>query len=166
MLGLYCTTAPAADTATGRAGPDIARILALAPEVEALVARTKPAGWASRYACLYYALAGRRLLAQHGIAAELMTGAVIYAPGTPHRHRIRPHAWLETGTHLIDFATLPRRGEVTVIPLDRVARRGRDVRPGITRGLALLRPRDPDHLHYLARHCARFKSGARERDTE
>jgi hypothetical protein len=161
LLVLCCMVARAADTAPGLPGTDIALIHALAPEVEALVERTKPASWVARYACLYYALAGRRLLAQHGIAAKLVTGAVIYDPRTPRRHSIRPHAWLETGSYLIDYATLPRLGVVKVIPLDRAVRRARDVRPGITRVLAPQRPRDPDHLRYLARHSARFEQSAR-----
>ena len=145
---------------------DIALIHALEPEIESLVERTRPASWETRHACLYYALAGRYLLGRYGIASNLVTGAVIYAPRTQQRHSICPHAWLETASHLIDFATLPRLGWATVIPLDRVAHRVSDIRPGYTQVLAVPRPPDPDHLRYIARHTARFGHAVRSLVTD
>lgn len=124
--------------------------------------RTKPPDWEARHACLYYALSGQYLLARAGIEATLVTGQVSFAPDTPRRHRICPHAWLETPDYLIDYAILPRRGEVAVIPQRWVAHDLRDVHPGSTAVLALPRPRDPDHLRYLARHRARFARILRE----
>jgi hypothetical protein len=122
-----------------------------------MVADTKPFSWPMKRACLYYAFAGQRLLAQRGVVASLWVGTVIYAPGTPAAYRITPHAWLETATDYIDFSTLPRWGKVTVIPHELVASEQSDVHPGFTRVLVLRSPENPHLLHYLTSHHARFE---------
>lgn len=132
-------------------------VRSLAPAVEQMVVRTKPAEWEMCRACLYYAFAGRTLLARHGIMASLRIGAVIYAPGTEAAHGISPHAWLETPSHFIDYSTLPRWGEVSIIPRARVAHTPEAVQPGVSRVLTRLRPADPDLLGYLSSHGGRFE---------
>jgi hypothetical protein len=128
----------------------------LAEEVEELVAHSKPAGWEMRRSCLYYALAGQYLLARNGIDAILWTGAVVYHPETRARHPISPHAWLETASHFIDYSTLPRWGEVTVIPREQTATEKTGVHAGITRVLLFHRPGDSALIEYLDTHRARF----------
>jgi hypothetical protein len=148
--------AAAADGAVPGAGADSGTVTFLAPEVERLVERTKPDDWALRRACLYYAFAGQHLLAQHGIAASVWVGAVVYDPGTAASHQIWPHAWLETATDFIDYSALPRWGTVKVIPRRLVARSPAEVRPGRTRVLALRRIEDLDLVAYLRFHRERF----------
>ena len=155
-LGLLCQSVAFADTA-----PDDTRWLqetvnALALDIEILAAHTRPAEWELVRSCIYYALAGQYLLARHGVATRLESGAVIYDPHTPMRHGIDPHIWLESPTHLIDCATLPRWGEISVIPLSLVARHPAEVMPGVTRVLIVDRYRDPVYLAYLAGHRDRF----------
>lgn len=146
----------AADGATAQVGTYVTTVASLAPKVERLVERTKPADWALRRACLYYAFAGQYLLAGQGIAASLWIGAVAYDPGTAISHQIWPHAWLETATHFIDYSALPRWGTVKVIPRALVARGPAEVRPGSTRVLAVQRSVDSDLGAYLAFHRERF----------
>ena len=130
---------------------------ALALEVETLAARTRPPHWPMRRSCLYYALAGKVVLDRHGIETTIRFGAVDYLPGTRKNHPIDPHAWLETDTHFIDYATLPRLGLVTQIPRDRVVTDPANVRPGETQVLAL--PAEPDRALavYLRHHARRFR---------
>jgi hypothetical protein len=132
-------------------------VRSLGSAVEQMAARTKPAHWEMRRACLYYALAGQALLARRGIATSLRVGAVIYAPGTAAAHGISPHAWLETPSLFIDYSTLPRWGEVSVIPRARVAPAPAAVEPGVTGVLTRLRPADADLRGYLSAHRARFR---------
>jgi hypothetical protein len=153
---LAIPSAAAADGAASWTGPSASTVTSLASEVERLVQLSKPADWDLRRACLYYAFAGQHLLWQRGIAASIWIGAVIYDPGTPTSHKIWPHAWLETATHYIDYSALPRWGQVKIIPLHLVARSPLEVRPGITRVLALRRMEDLDVAVYLATHRARF----------
>lgn len=136
-------------------------ISALGREVESVAARTRPPHWPMKRSCLYYALAGRAILARHGINATLRVGAVDYFPGTPWEHPIDPHAWLETETHFIDYATLPRCGQVSLIPRDRVANQPEAVRPGVTQVLTL--PSEPDRAltTYLRHHARRFRQWLR-----
>ena len=128
----------------------------LAPQIELLAAQTRPPDWQLLRSCLYYALAGQHLLARQGIETRLESGAIQYHPYTPARHGIDPHVWLETRTHLIDCATLPRWGEVTVIPRSRVAMHREEVIPGVTRVLVVERYRDPEQLAHITAHRARF----------
>jgi len=139
-----------------QAGTDVNGIASLAFAVERLVERSKPAEWALRRSCLYYAFAGQHLLARQGISASLWVGAVVYDPGTAASHQIWPHAWLETATHFIDFSALPRWGTVKVIPRHLVAWGPWEVRPGTTRVLALPRVEDLQVVAYLAFHRQRF----------
>ena len=155
--------APALPMAPPRAMPmpeqiwiDLLRSHAAA--VEQMVARTKPQDWKMRHACLYYAFAAQTLLARDGIATSLRVGAVIYRPGTATAHGISPHAWLETPGYFIDYSTLPRWGEVSLIPRQRVAAAPAEVEPGVTAVLTRLRPADADLRRYLAAHRMRFQS--------
>ena len=154
--GLAIPASAAADDAIGRTGAAASTVTSLASDVERLVERTKPNDWALRRACLYYAFAGQHLLAQQGIPASVWVGAVVYAPGTAASHQIWPHAWLETATHFIDYAALPRWGAVKFIPRHLVARTPAEVRPGRTRVLALRRIEDLDLVTYLTFHRERF----------
>jgi len=129
----------------------------LAPEVERLVERSKPEDWQIRRACLYYALAGQRLLAESSISADLRVGAVLYAPASPHHHSIHPHFWLETPTHLIDFSTLPRWGHVSLIPLPLVARAPWEIRPGFTSIAVAPIACETECRDFLSMHRRRFQ---------
>lgn len=129
----------------------------LAPAIEALTERTTPFDWELLHACVYYALAGQYILAHQGIPTRLKGGAVLYNPYTPLHHDIKPHAWLETDTHVIDCAALPRWGYIAVIPLQQVARNPASVIPWMTRLLILEDRDDPQFLDYVARHRARFE---------
>jgi hypothetical protein len=153
---LAVSAGAAAEGEGARADTDANGIASLASAVEALVERSKPAEWALRRSCLYYAFAGQDLLARRGISASVWVGAVVYDPGTAASHQIWPHAWLETATHFIDFSALPRWGTVKVIPRHLVARRPWEVRPGTTRALALPRVEDAQLVAYLALHRERF----------
>jgi hypothetical protein len=135
----------------------VQRAASLAPQVEWVVARTKPLHWECRRACLYYALAGQHLLARQGIPAALRFGSVVYGPGAPAAHTIDPHAWLETPTGLVDYATLPRWGVVTVIPHELVATTPWEVQPGVTRVLTQRWPSDAALRGYLSTHRSRFE---------
>jgi hypothetical protein len=130
----------------------------LAPEIDALVETSKPVLWPKRRACLYYALAGQRLLARHGIAAAIRTGTVVYSPLTTARHSIHPHFWLETPTHFIDFSTFPRWGKASVAPLDRIARHRRELLPGIALILAAPMPCNLQCETFVGRHRLSFES--------
>lgn len=141
---------------------DSAFIRALGPGIETLVARTKPAGWTFEHSCLYYALAGQYLLARHGISSRLHVGTVIYEPYTPYQHRISPHAWLETATYLVDYASLPRRGETSVIPLPLVTHQMGEIKPAITRVLAVRRQPDAQLERYIEKHHACFERALRD----
>jgi hypothetical protein len=129
----------------------------LAPAIEALTERTTPSDWELLHACLYYALAGQYILARRGIITRLKGGAVLYYPDTPLHHDIKPHVWLETGTHFIDCSALQRWGYIAVIPLQQVARNPASVIPWMTRLLILEERNDPEFLDYVARHRARFE---------
>jgi hypothetical protein len=148
-------------TGLGQAFASTRRLIALmdtlAPEIEVLAARTMPAGWQLLHACLYYALAGQYLLARRGILTRLEGGAVLYYPDTPLQHRIKPHVWLETDTHVIDCSALPRWGYIAVIPLQQIARHPEQVIPGVTPLLILEQRHDPQFLEYIASHRARFE---------
>jgi hypothetical protein len=149
-------------TAAGRPTTAYTRYLTalmnhLAPAIEALTERTTPANWELLHACLYYALAGQYILACRGIPARLKGGAVLYYPDTPLRHDIKPHVWLETGTHFIDCSALPRWGYIAVIPLQQVTRNLASDIPEMTRLLILEERNDPEFLDYVARHRARFE---------
>lgn len=141
---------------TSTASPlEVAR--ALADQVESIAAGTRPRNWPLRHACLYYALAGQALLARYGIASELRIGNIDYRPGTGLHHPISPHVWLETETHFIDYAALPRWGRVEVIPRALVAETSGQVRPGATPVLAApLRP-DAALAQFLRHHERRFR---------
>ena len=153
---LWVVSPPAGSAGTPDADPAVGRIIAVAADVEQTAARTRPMSWPLRRACLYYALAGQYLLARQGIEARPRLGAVVYDPGTPAAHRISPHAWLETPTLFVDYATLPRRGRVTVLTLDHVAADAGDVIPGRTRVLAVAESGNPSLRAYFAVHRARF----------
>lgn len=133
-----------------------AAVRAIGPAVERLAARTKPLHWERRHACLYYALAGQRLLAGQGIRSTLYFGDVLYAPGTRACHAIRPHAWLQTAGYFIDYATLPRSGEVTVLAAARVAHSPTEVEPGRTAVLAVPQRTSPRLEAFLRYHAKRF----------
>jgi hypothetical protein len=133
----------------------------MAPAVERLAARTKPVEWPLLRACLYYALAGQRLLAARGIPTVLNRGRLIYAPGTPACHPIHPHVWLESPGHLIDFSTLPRWGRPTVLSLSRTALPGSALsEPPLA--VRLPQPCDAECLEGFLRHRQRFLSRAAE----
>jgi len=151
-------------TATVRAAPvpsdptpPTSIIDALSAEVDATVARTRPPYWPMKRACLYYAIAGQALLAEHGIPARLRVGRVVYWPGTASAHPITPHAWLETTTDFVDFAMLPRRGQTSVIPLQQVATSPSAVVPGPTRVLAIAAEIDAPLGLYLRHHYRLFQ---------
>lgn len=133
----------------------------LADEVEWIAARTRPPHWPLKRSCLYYALAGRALLAHYGIDARLRVGAVDYCPGTASHHAIEPHAWLQTDTYFIDYATLPRCGQATRLPRNRVATDPMDVRPGVTRVLVLADAPTRALMFYLRHHSDRFSHSFR-----
>ena len=135
----------------------------LAPAIETLTERTTPTDWALLHACLYYALAGQYILARHGIGTHLKGGAVLYFPATPRHHAIRPHVWLETGSHFIDCSALLRWGYIAVIPLSRVARYRAAVIPGITRVLILEERNDIEFRDYVAEHRTRFERAMLEK---
>jgi hypothetical protein len=160
-LGLLFHSAIAADEGVGYTRWLQNTVNVLAPQIESLAAQTRPPDWKLLHSCLYYALAGQYLLARHGIESRLESGAIQYNPATPARHGIDPHVWLETRTHLIDCATLPRWGEVTVIPRARVATHRDEVVPGVTRALVVERYRDPEQLARISGHRARFGESLR-----
>ena len=145
-LGLLCQSGASADTAPGYTRWLQDTVNALALDIEILAAHTRPAEWELQHSCIYYALAGQYLLARQGVATRLEAGAIQYDP----------HIWLESPTHLIDCATLPRRGEISVIPLSFVAQHPAEVIPGVTRALIVDRYGDPAYLAYLAGHRDRF----------
>jgi len=132
------------------------RLAAVAGEVEDTAARTRPSNWPLRRACLYYALAGQYVLARQGIPSSLRLGTVVYGPGGPSAHRISPHAWLETATHFVDYATLPRWGRPTIVSRQQVATAIAQVEPGRTAVLALTEPIAGPMRGYLAVHRARL----------
>lgn len=131
-------------------------VYALAAAVEALAATTRPQHWPMKRACLYYALAGQALLAQQGIPAMLRVGQVEYRPGTPAAYPIAPHAWLETGSYVIDYAMLPRSGRVAVIPINLVATDSSNILPGVTMLLTTPDRRNKPLGLYLNHHYRRF----------
>lgn len=133
-----------------------AAIRAIGPAVERLAARTKPLHWECKRACLYYALAGQRLLAAQGIRSTLYFGDALYAPGTRACHSISPHAWLQTAGYFIDYATLPRSGAVTVLAAERVAHSPAEVEPGRTAVLAVPERPSPRLEAFLRYHDKRF----------
>ena len=145
-----------ADVDDPASGASTRAVTSLAGQVEELVAHSKPAAWEMRRSCLYYALAGPYRVARNGRDAILWTGAVVYDPRTRARHPISPHAWLETASHFIDYSTLPRWGEVTVIPREQTATETTSVHAGITRVLLFHRPGDSALIDYLDTHRARF----------
>jgi hypothetical protein len=155
VLALLAVAMPAASQAEPAAPTSI--IQGLSDAVAAAAAATRPRHWPLRHACLYYALAGQALLARHGIAATLRVGRVVYRPGTPGAHPIAPHVWLDTGSHLVDYAMLPRRGEVAIVPADLVARRPSQVVPGVTRVLTSTADHDERLGRYLRHHYQRFR---------
>jgi hypothetical protein len=155
VLALLAVAMPAASQAEPAAPTSI--IQGLSDAVAATAAATRPRHWPLRHACLYYALAGQALLARHGIAATLRVGRVVYRPGTPGAHPIAPHVWLDTGSHLVDYAMLPRRGEVAIVPADLVARRPSQVVPGVTRVLTSTADHDERLGRYLRHHYQRFR---------
>jgi hypothetical protein len=141
-------------------------VRALAPAVEAAAAETRPRHWPLKRACLYYAIAGQALLARQGIPARLRIGQVVYQPGTRRAHAIRPHAWLEVGPYFVDYAAIPRWGDVAVIPADMVAVGPLQVQPGVSRVLAIGTVADAPLVHYLRHHfrCFRLRwTGAQSR---
>ena len=129
----------------------------LAPAIEAITERVMPIDWKLLHACLYYALSGQYILARMGIPTRLKGGAVLYCPDTPVYHRIKPHVWLETGTHFIDCSALPRWSYIAVIPQRQVARNPASVIPGMTRVLILEDRDDREFMDYVARHRTRFE---------
>lgn len=139
-------------------------VVSLGDRVEAMVAKTRPLEWPELHACLYYALAGQRLLAEAGISTRLVQGTVVYGPYIAGQHKINPHIWLETATHIIDYATLPRWGEVSVIPRSLAARNARAVTPGLTRILAWPRPRSAPEQRFIMMHRARFEQALKRGD--
>lgn len=147
-----------AAAATPRGEVEIGQIVeSLGEAVEDLAAGARPLEWPRLYSCLYYALAGQHLLAGEGIPTRLVLGTVVYGPYIAGQHGINPHIWLETATHLIDYATLPRWGEVSVIPMERVARSAREVTPGLTRILILPRRASPQERHFITIHRSQFE---------
>lgn len=130
----------------------------LAPEVEALTQRAIPTGWQLLHGCLYYALAGQYLLARYGIDTQLKGGTVVYFPTSPLHHRIKPHVWLETVSHYIDFSALPRWGYTVVLPMRAVAHDSASILPGLTEVLILEERNDPQFSSYVSRHRARFEN--------
>lgn len=129
----------------------------LAPEVQALTERAIPPGWQLLHGCLYYALAGQYLLARYGISTRLKGGTVVYFPTSPRHHRIKPHVWLETASHYIDFSALPRWGYVVVLPLRTVARNSASIQSGLTEVLILEECNDAEFEDYVSWHRARFE---------
>jgi hypothetical protein len=158
LLSLVRTGASQASATTRQL---IALMDTLAPEIELLAARTIPANWQLLHACLYYALAGQYFLARRGTLTRLEGGAVLYYPDTPLQHRIKPHVWLETDTHVIDCSVLPRWGYIAVFPLQQVAHNPEQVIPGVTRLLILEQRNDPQFLDYVASHRTRFERALR-----
>lgn len=156
LLTLLALIGPAKAGWEGRTG-EKQLVDALAAEVESMAAQTRPPHWPLKRSCLYYALAGQVLLAQHGVKAVLRVGAVDYFPGTPLAHPIDPHVWLETDTYFIDYATLPRCGRVTHIPRDRLATAPEEVRPGMTSVLGVGAEPDRALTLYLRHHALRFR---------
>jgi len=150
---------PAWDVATAeRNTAELREIVeSLGEAVETLAAETRPLEWPRLHSCLYYALAGQHLLAGEGIPSRLVLGTVVYGPYITGQHGINPHIWLETATHLIDYATLPRWGEVSVIPLSLVARSTREVTPGLTRIAVLPRPGSLQERRFITMHRSRFE---------
>jgi hypothetical protein len=157
LAGIFLSVVTHAGVVPGTPPQVVQRIQSLAADAEEIVSRTKPAAWQNMHSCLYYAFAGQYLLANRGIAARLVVGTVLYNPFTPYHHGIRPHAWLETDTYLVDFSTLPRWGYISIIPLSAVARRVSEIKPWTTRVLTLIGKRDPEVDRYLATHRQRFK---------
>lgn len=149
------TVCPAADPS--EPAPPTSIIDALSAEVDATVASTRPPHWPMKRACLYYAIAGQTLLAEHGIPARLRVGRVVYRPGTAAAHPIAPHAWLETATDFVDYAMLPRGGQTAVIPLRQVATTPSAVVPGVTRVLAITAEVDASLGLYLRHHYRLFQ---------
>jgi hypothetical protein len=154
-LGTLCQSGAAAND------PLRETLDALTPEIETLAANSRPADWALLRSCLYYALAGQYLLAREGVATRLESGAVMYNPSSARRHGIDPHVWLESRTHFIDCATLPRWGVVTLVPRSLVAEHPGDVIPGVTRVLVVARYRDRQQRAFLDAHRARFDDALR-----
>ncbi len=109
----------------------------LGEAVETLAAETRPLEWPRLHSCLL--------------------GTVVYGPYITGQHGINPHIWLETATHLIDYATLPRWGEVSVIPVELVARSTREVTPGLTRIAVLPRPGSLQERRFITMHRSRFE---------
>nr|WP_200347906.1 lasso peptide biosynthesis B2 protein [Halochromatium glycolicum] len=153
--------APAVTTVPSDTSLPTDTIQALSVAVEAMAASTRPRYWPLKRACLYYALAGQVLLAEQGISAQLRVGRVVYHPGTARAHAIAPHVWLETATHFIDYATLPRWGQVTIIPRDRVAVVPAEVVPGGSRVLAARAEVDDGLRLYLNHHNRQFQGRLR-----
>jgi hypothetical protein len=153
-LGGVSICAAAASPADPAQQTDV--IDALSAAVDATVSATRPPLWPMKRACLYYAIAGQALLAEHGIPARLRLGRVVYWPGTAWRHPIVPHAWLETSTYFIDYAMLPRCGRTAVIPLQRVATSPPAVVAGVTPVLAIAAEIDAPMAQYLNHHRRRF----------
>jgi hypothetical protein len=131
-------------------------IQSLREAVAAAAAATRPRHWPLRHACLYYAMAGQTLLARHGIPATLRVGRVVYRPGSPTAHPINPHVWLDTGTHFVDYALLPRCNEVAVVPAGLVATHPAQVVPGVTPVLAITTDHEASMELYLRHHYRRF----------
>jgi hypothetical protein len=154
VLALLAVAMPAASRAQPATSTSI--IEGLSEAVAAAAAATRPRHWPLRHACLYYALAGQALLARQGIAATLRVGRVVYRPGTPGAHPIAPHVWLDTGTHLVDYAMLPRRGEVAIVPKWRIATHPSQVVPGVTPVLVLAAHDDQALGLFLRHHHRRF----------
>ena len=96
-----------------------------------------------------------------GMATRLESGAVMYNPSSALRHGIDPHVWLESRTHFIDCATLPRWGVVTLVPRTLVAEHPADVIPGVTRVFVVARYRDRQQREFLDAHRARFADALR-----
>ncbi|WP_295882952.1 lasso peptide biosynthesis protein [uncultured Thiohalocapsa sp.] len=140
--------------------PAASLVVSLAPAVEDQVALTRPQHWPMKRACLYYALAGQALLAEHGIPARLRVGRVVYRPGSDAAHAIAPHVWLETPAAFIDYATLPRWGRVSVIPRALVAAAPAQVVAGRTPVLAVAAPADAALVRWLSHHARRFQTRA------
>ncbi len=162
-LGLLFPAGASADSASEHTRWLQDTVNALALDIEMLAAQTRPAEWEMLHSCIYYPLAGQYLLAWQGVVTRLEAGSILYDPQTPLRHGIDPHIWLESPTHLIDCANLPRRGEVSVIPMSLVARHDSEVVPGVTRVLIVDRYRYPEYLAYLAGHRNRFAGILRTR---
>jgi hypothetical protein len=165
-LAIALALAAAAMPLAGAARAPAATIRALSDAVAARAAATRPQHWPLRHACLYYALAGQALLARHGIPARLRVGRVVYRPGTPTAHPIDPHVWLETGNHLVDYAMLPRRGEVAIVPIGLVATHPSQAVPGVTQVLAIAADHNESLALYLRHHYRRFRALARLAQTQ